>query len=126
MFDNSQFLGHFDPNNVNIESISNSGNKSQSSMEYTGFGGSFNPVEVNKAYFNPNGRSNIFKRLDNIPAFISLGLNTLLSAPPPDRRPGINLGLVLLLLRLQLKTIAMINIGNRTWKSQIKLCSLTL
>jgi hypothetical protein len=54
MFDNSQFLGHFDPNNVNIESISNSGNKSQSGMEYTGFGGSFNPVEVNKAYFNPN------------------------------------------------------------------------
>ena len=54
MFDNSQFLGHFDPNNVNIESISNSGNKSQSGMEYTGFGGSFNPVDVNKAYFNPN------------------------------------------------------------------------
>lgn len=54
MFDNSQFLGHFDPNNVNIESISNSGNKSQSGMEYTGFGRSFNPVEVNKAYFNPN------------------------------------------------------------------------
>ncbi|XP_063427882.1 homeobox protein 2-like [Mytilus trossulus] len=52
-YDNSQFLGNFDANQVNRGIMGNSRNSTQNSM-HSGFGGQFNPTEVNKAYFNPN------------------------------------------------------------------------
>ncbi|CAC5400466.1 unnamed protein product [Mytilus coruscus] len=52
-FDNSQFLGNFDANEVNMGIMGNSRNSTQNGMN-SGFGGQFNPTEVNKAYFNPN------------------------------------------------------------------------
>lgn len=48
MFDNSQFLGSFDPTKANFDKSSN-GTGALSS-----FGGMFNPSEVNRAYFNPD------------------------------------------------------------------------